>query len=89
MLPTAAGMTGRGGGGWTLPEGRTGNGVGIGRACGGGGNPCPGAVGPVPIGAGAAARFDPHDRQNFMPGGFSPRQTPQITGNPALGAGVC
>ena len=24
----------------------------------------------------------PHARQNFIPGGFSPRQTPQITGNP-------
>ena len=31
----------------------------------------------------------PHCRQNFIPGGFSPRHTPQIVGNPRPGAGVC
>ena len=37
-----------------------------------------------------AASAAPQDRQNFMPGGFSPRHTLQITGagNPAGGAGV-
>ncbi len=31
----------------------------------------------------------PHDRQNFMPGGLSPRQTLQMMGNPPPAAGVC
>jgi hypothetical protein len=32
----------------------------------------------------------PQLRQNFIPGGFSPRHDPQmIAGNPPLGAGVC
>ena len=31
----------------------------------------------------------PQLRQNFMPGGFSPRHAPQMTGNPAAWAGVC
>jgi hypothetical protein len=31
----------------------------------------------------------PQLRQNFMPGGFSPRHIWQIVGNPAAGAGVC
>lgn len=31
----------------------------------------------------------PQLRQNFIPGGFSPRQAPQITDNPAGTAGVC
>lgn len=34
------------------------------------------------------ARVAPQLRQNFMPGGFSPRQAPHFTSNPALGAGV-
>ncbi len=74
VLPDTGTITGRAGGGA--------------MACGGGGNPCPGAVGPVPIG-GSDGSADPQARQNFIPGGFSPRHTPQMTGNPALGAGVC
>jgi hypothetical protein len=31
----------------------------------------------------------PQLRQNFIPGGFSPRHAPQITDNPAPGPGVC
>jgi hypothetical protein len=31
----------------------------------------------------------PQLRQNFMPAGFSPRQAPQITGNPAPPGEVC
>jgi hypothetical protein len=31
----------------------------------------------------------PHERQNFIPGGFSPRHTVQITGNPDAATGVC
>jgi hypothetical protein len=31
----------------------------------------------------------PQLRQNFIPGGFSPRQPGQITGNPAPPPGVC
>ena len=31
----------------------------------------------------------PQLRQNFIPGGFSPRHAPQITDNPAAGPGVC
>jgi hypothetical protein len=38
---------------------------------------------------GTAARPLPQLRQNFMPGGFSPRQIGQITGNPGGDAGVC
>jgi hypothetical protein len=36
-----------------------------------------------------AASDAPQLRQNFIPGGFSPRQLPQITGNPAPPPGVC
>jgi len=38
--------------------------------------------------AGAAPSAPPQLRQNFIPGGFSPRQAPQIVGNPPTGAGV-
>ena len=31
----------------------------------------------------------PQLRQNFIPGGFSPRHTPHTVGNPAGAAGVC
>ena len=31
----------------------------------------------------------PQLRQNFIPGGFSPRHTPQMAGNPGGGVGVC
>ena len=31
----------------------------------------------------------PQLRQNFMPGGFSPRHTGQMLGNPGAGGGVC
>ncbi len=69
----------------------------------GGGGPIPGApyAGPVPgapypggaIGGGTSPGDDmpsapPQLRQNFMPGGFSPRHAPQIVGNPGPGAGV-
>lgn len=58
-----------------------------------GGMPAGGTIGPAgapPPGsvAGLAASAAPHARQNFIPGGFSPRQTPQITGNPAAAGGV-
>jgi hypothetical protein len=38
---------------------------------------------------GAPASALPQLRQNFIPGGFSPRQTPHTVGNPAGAAGVC
>jgi hypothetical protein len=47
--------------------------------------PVGGGIGvPPPIGIAPALWPSalPHARQNFIPGGFSPRQTPQITGNP-------
>lgn len=37
---------------------------------------------------GAPASALPQLRQNFMPGGFSPRHTPHTLGNPAAPAGV-
>jgi hypothetical protein len=43
---------------------------------------CAGAPGVV------CASAAPQDRQNFMPGGFSPWHTAQIMGNPPPGAGV-
>jgi hypothetical protein len=50
-------------------------------------------IGAPPIGGGAlgaaAASPLPQLRQNFMPGGFSPRHVPQITGNPGDDGGVC
>ncbi|MDQ3368855.1 MAG: hypothetical protein M3680_25810 [Myxococcota bacterium] len=62
---------------------------------GGGGDaigPCgaiiPGGIAPSP-GFDGAASVVPQLRQNFMPGGFSPRHTPQMLGNPAGGGGVC
>ena len=36
-----------------------------------------------------AASAAPQLRQNFIPGGFSPRQAEHITGNPGAGPGVC
>jgi hypothetical protein len=85
-----AGVASGPGGG--IADGMPGSGIGIGA-------PWPGAVGAIGSGAigsgiGAIAGVigpsaDPHARQNFMPGGFSPWHTPQMMGNPALGAGVC
>lgn len=50
-------------------------------------------TGPLGAYAGApgavAASAVPQLRQNFMPGGFSPRQAAQIAGNPGPGPGVC
>jgi len=67
----------------------------IGAPPGGGiiGAPAGGIIGPpgeVPPGSvpGCAASAAPQLRQNFIPGGFSPRHTPQITGNPGAAAGV-
>jgi hypothetical protein len=51
--------------------------MGIGGATSGGGGP--------PVVASAL----PQLRQNFMPGGFSPRQTPHTLGNPGAAEGVC
>ena len=51
--------------------------IGIGGATSGGGAP--------PVDASAL----PQLRQNFMPGGFSPRQTPHTLGNPGAPEGVC
>ena len=45
----------------------------------------PNAGDPGVVPASAAPQF----RQNFIPGGFSPRQAEQITGNPAPPPGVC
>ena len=50
-----------------------------------------GAIGWPIIGApctGVPASPVPQARQNFMPGGFSPRQVGQITGNPGAACGV-
>ena len=60
----------------------------IGAPCGGIiGAPAGGIIGPEgpPPGSvlGFAASAEPHARQNFIPGGFWPWHTPQITGNPA------
>ena len=52
-------------------------GIPIGGATSGGGGP--------PVAASAL----PQLRQNFMPGGFSPRQTPHTLGNPGAPEGVC
>jgi hypothetical protein len=41
-----------------------------------------GAPPPVGIAFAVCPSALPHARQNFIPGGFSPRHTPQITGNP-------
>jgi hypothetical protein len=69
-----------------------------GANCPGGGMPpigCGGdAIGPggaiIPPGTCEAfASALPQLRQNFIPGGFSPRQVVQITGNPAPAPGVC
>lgn len=67
----------------------------IGRALSGGaiiGAPYIGGPGGAAI-AGAlgavAVSPDPQLRQNFIPGGFSPRHTAHIVGNPPLTAGVC
>ncbi len=61
----------------------------------GGGGANAGAPGGEPGGANAGApgvvpaSAAPQLRQNFIPGGFSPRQVVQITGNPAPAPGVC
>jgi hypothetical protein len=62
--------------------------IGGGDIIGGGtpGAPRPGA--PITGIADDAVSALPQLRQNFMPGGFSPRHTPQIVGNPGGGAGV-
>ena len=79
------------------PPGAFAIGIGAGVANGpGGGMPPPGGdiIGAPTAGpganAGAALASDaPQLRQNFIPGGFSPRQLPQITGNPPPPPGVC
>ena len=51
----------------------------------------PGPLGPPGMGPGggiACASELPQLRQNFMPGGLSPRQTGHVMGNPGGGAGV-
>ncbi len=57
-----------------------------GDAIGPGGGIMPGAIGGIAPGALIAL---PQLRQNFIPGGFSPRQTLQMLGNPAAGGEVC
>jgi len=75
---------------------------GGGAACAGAGLPCCAAMiwrtasgvsaisvaGTGMADGGAPASALPQLRQNFMPGGFSPRHTPHTLGNPAAGAGV-
>jgi hypothetical protein len=72
-----------------MPGDAIGGGAIGGGAIGGGaiiGAPTAGANAGDP---GVVASDAPQLRQNFMPGGFSPRHEPQMTGNPAAPAGVC
>ena len=88
---------------WVGPAGAAGSGVTNGPGAGipPRGDPTGGlAIGPpggMPIGGamrgGGAPAWPPSAlpqlRQNFMPGGFSPRQTPHTLGNPGAPEGVC
>jgi len=84
VIVVALGRTGATVGGAGVPNGTApgmfagmlGSGVGIGAL-------------DATITAGGSASDAPHDRQNFMPGGLSPRQTLQMMGNPPPAAGVC
>jgi hypothetical protein len=62
-------------------------GIGIGVGPGRGAIGAPNAGSAAPVGVNAL----PQLRQNFIPGGFSPRHMPQTMtlGNPACGGGVC
>jgi hypothetical protein len=61
-----------------------------------GGGPMPGAPyaggpiggGDIIGGPGTVPSAPPQLRQNFIPGGFSPRHEPQIVGNPGAEGGV-
>ncbi len=59
-----------------------------GDAIGPAGGIIPGAIGGIALAPGPVIAL-PQLRQNFMPGGFSPRQTLQMLGNPAARGGVC
>ena len=76
-------MNGPGGGIAIAPRGDAIGGLAIGP----GGMPIGGAT----SGGGAAVEASalPQLRQNFIPGGFSPRQTPHTLGNPGAAEGVC
>src|SRR5262245_11962286 len=77
------------GGGIAGPGGGSLLGSGAGVANGPGGGIADGAIIGAPTATGPAASDTPQLRQNFMPGGFSPRHALQIVGNPPLAAGVC